>query len=426
MAFIAVDDIEFCIYCLTHTVKTPKLTYCTNVHPLQDFASWRRAIPFFAQKLSGILGWKPFPMGLWFNETVLEVVLKQGKDSFHKELEAWGVTTFTLNAFPQRNFHDPIVKGQVYQPDWTDSSRWEYTRRCADLLAELLPEGTEGSISTLPLGWRNPWGPAQGRLAAEALIHMALHLEKLFRITGRHITLALEPEPGCVLETISQVIDFWNDFLRPAAKTLVASAELDAYLGICFDTCHQAVQFEDPVVSLNALRQAGISVHKMQLSNALEFSPDPKGLSRGQRSPFVEPRFLHQTKIHSPQGLLAFDDLPLALDSDAELFAHPWRIHYHVPIHMEFIDPNETSPNLTIAPIRTTRQAMLDALGYALHQKMCFHFEVETYTWNVLPKALRPTNDESLAICLAQELQFILQQFPEFSSTTSVEACNRT
>ncbi len=342
-------------------------------------------------------------MGLWFSNDVLQDVLQEGVESLRKELEAWGVSTFTLNAFPYGDFHEAVVKRKVYLPDWTEPARLKYTQGCAEVLAALLPENGFGSISTLPLGWREGWTQNQSERAAEALIELTRFLDALRTRTGKTIALAIEPEPGCVLERTPQVLAFWKDVLRPAASHAGISELIDTHLGICYDTCHQAVQFENPEEALESLHQAGIPIHKIQLSSALEFPVDADGQSRALRSQFVEPKFLHQTRVNTPQGVIDFDDLPQVLEAGADLFAHPWRVHYHVPIHAE---------SLLDGSIRTTRGDMLRALRYALKHNLCSQFEIETYTWSVLPEAHRPDSDTALAQCLAQELDFIRKQEP--------------
>jgi sugar phosphate isomerase/epimerase len=372
------------------------------VHPLQSEAVWREKIGFFGAKLGEITGIRPFPLGLWFHEGVLAAV-EPASGTLRGQLSAWGASTFTFNAFPFGDFHQPVVKRAVYLPDWTDPARLDYTKRCAALLATLLPDDESfGSISTLPLGWRVDWTPAHSQQAAEALCALALYLADLKERTGKHIALAIEPEPGCVLERTQQVIAFWNEVLRPEASCNAMLA-VEEHIGLCYDTCHQAVQFEDAEESLEALRHAEIRIHKMQLSSALEFPADPGCATRALREQFVEPKFLHQTRVQTPEGVWDIDDLPQALNAGPALFAHPWRVHYHVPVHANA---------LLDGSIRTTRGEMLRALRYALTHHLCSHFEVETYTWSVLPEAHRPMDDEGLAAAIAKELEFVRNAVP--------------
>jgi len=66
---------------------------------------------------------------------------------------------FTINGFPYGRFHGRRVKEQVYAPDWTTNERVEYTIRLFDLLAQLVPAGVEGSVSTVPVPSRNSSRP---------------------------------------------------------------------------------------------------------------------------------------------------------------------------------------------------------------------------------------------------------------------------
>jgi len=385
----------------------PRLTYCTNVHPLQNEAVWREKIGYFGPKMAEITGIRPFPLGLWFNEAVLGAV-EGDPQGVRSALERVNATVFTLNAFPFMDFHQPVVKRAVYLPDWTDPARLDYTKRCAALLAALLPDGEDfGSISTLPLGWRVDWTEQHATTAAEALSALALYLADLKDRTGKHIALAIEPEPGCVLERTPQVIAFWNEVLRPVASC-DAMVAVEEHIGLCYDTCHQAVQFEDAEEALAALTAAEIRIHKMQLSSAPEFPADPTQSTREIRERFVEPKFLHQTRVKTGEGVWDLDDLPQALNAGPGLFAHDWRVHYHVPVHAE---------TLFDGAVRTTSGEMLKALRYALKHDLCQHFEVETYTWSVLPEEHRPVGDEGLAGAIAKELAFVEKEIQQYNST---------
>ena len=405
-------------------MKNLSLTYCTNVHPLGDWAAWSGIIGQFGPAVRGSLGWPAMPMGLWFPAALI-AEMNQDPRGFRERLKnlltEQHLSAFTCNAFPYGNFHDKSVKTKVYKPDWTTPERLAYTVSCARLLAALIPAGGEGSVSTLPLGWRVGWDEAKTAQAARNLCAFAREARGLEEVEGRTLRLGIEPEPGCALETLGQVLEFWSAHLRPEAHRAGLSPEdLERYLGVCYDTCHQAVQFEDPIDTLDRLRLNAIPVVKMQLSSALEFRPDPDRATLGLRQAFVEERFLHQTRIHTPAGVAVFDDLPEALAPDAkaqealgareaafdgmDLWAHPWRVHFHLPIDSRDMLANEA--------IGTTRDDMLKAYHHAVAKKQCRHFEVETYTWSVLPEAHRPADDAALAASLARELKFIEANTP--------------
>jgi sugar phosphate isomerase/epimerase len=405
-------------------LKNLSLTYCTNVHPLGDWAGWSDIIGRFGPAVRQGLGWPEMPLGLWFPASLIEEMNRDPRASRErlKDLLAErNLSAFTCNAFPYGNFHDKSVKTKVYKPDWTTPERLAYSVACARLLAAVMPAGAEGSVSTLPLGWRVGWTAEHSRKSAENLCAFAIEARALEGMDGRTLRLGLEPEPGCALETLGQVLAFWSEHLRPAAQRAGLTPEdLSRFLGICYDTCHQAVQFEDPVDTLDRLRVNGIPVVKMQLSSALEFRPDPERATLGLRRQFVEDRFLHQTRVKTPAGVAVFDDLPDALAEGAALrealaggreefggidpWAHPWRVHYHLPI--------ESRDMLDSGVIATTRDDMLKAFHHALAERQCHHFEIETYTWSVLPMAHRPADDAALAQCLVREVKFIEANTP--------------
>jgi hypothetical protein len=389
-------------------LKNLGLTYCTNVHALGDWASWQDIIGRFGPAIRSDLGWPNLSMGLWFPAALiaeLNLDPEGSRQRIRELLAGKNLSAFTCNAFPFGNFHDKVVKTKVYHPDWTSRERLDYTVACARILSALVPSGGEGSVSTLPLGWRIGWSEGHSRLAARNLCAYAIAARESADKEGRFIRLGIEPEPGCVLETIDQVVTFWDKHLRPAAREAgIPGSELDLFVGLCYDTCHQAVQFEDAVESLARLGANGIRIAKMQLSSALEFKADPARLTAALRENFVEERFLHQTRIKTPDGIISYDDLPQALEAPEELWAHPWRVHFHLPI--------DAVDLLGSGSIVTTRDEMLKAYAYALAHDLCRHFEVETYTWNVLPEAHRPKDDADLARSIAREIRFISDRTP--------------
>jgi sugar phosphate isomerase/epimerase len=407
-------------------LKNLGLTYCTNVHPLGEWAAWSDLIGRFGPAIRADLGWNALPMGLWFPASLI-AEMNRDPEASRERLKALlrdhRLSAFTCNAFPYGNFHDKVVKTKVYHPDWTTPERLAYTVACARLLASLAPEGaeagkgSEGSVSTLPLGWRIGWSEDHSRRAADNLCAFVGEARAIAEVQGRVIRLGLEPEPGCALETIDQVLVFWDRHLRPAAaRAGIAPADLADHLGLCYDTCHQAIQFEDPVEVLDKLHAAGIAIVKMQLSSGLVFRPDPERKSLALRRQFVEDRFLHQTRVNTPAGIVSFDDLPQALAAEpavdqagkVDLWAHPWRVHFHLPIDSDRLLDSEA--------IATTRDDMLKAYHHAVARGLCRHFEIETYTWSVLPEAHRPKDDADLARSLAREIRFIEERTPAGST----------
>ncbi|MGW4792489.1 metabolite traffic protein EboE [Nonomuraea sp. NPDC004297] len=372
---------------LRHPGGTPlHLGYCTNVHPAEDLDGIIAQFDTYAVPIRDRLGAGVLGLGLWLAAPVAgalaaDPVLLAG---LRRELAARGLEVVTLNGFPYRSFHDPVVKHAVYSPDWTTPARLSYTLDLARVLAGLLPDdAARGSVSTLPLAWREPWDAAMADRAARGLDRLAAGLAGVESATGRVVRVAFEPEPGCVVETTGQAI------------THLAGADTDR-LGVCLDLAHLACAWEQPAAALKALREAGLAVVKVQLSAALE-TAGPQGLRE-----YAEPRFLHQTR--NPHGGAA-DDLDEALDRD---LPGPWRVHYHVPLHA---DP--APPLATTTPV--LREALKELAGGP--EPLCDHYDVETYTWGVLPDALRPRTPAQLADGIAAELAFARAELRDLGVT---------
>ena len=186
------------------------LAYCSNVHPAEDVDGVIYQLSRFAAPLKETLDVPCLGVGLWLAAPVAAALLEDTSslDRLRSTLGEHDLEVVTFNGFPYRAFHAPVVKRDVYVPDWTDPTRADYTLDLAWLLALLLPDDVEeGSISTLPLGWRTDWSERSTDEARYALERVTEGLEKLAGETGRKVRLALEPEPGCVVETVEGAIE---------------------------------------------------------------------------------------------------------------------------------------------------------------------------------------------------------------------------
>lgn len=352
-----------------------QLSYGTNVHPAQDLPGVLAQLDRYAEPVRHRLGRDRLGLGLWLAADVAHG-LATDPDALRRlsrELDARGLEVTTLNAFPYRGFHDAVVKRAVYRPRWTAAARLRFTCDCATVLAALLPaEAAYGSVSTLPLGWRQPWSEADSAASAAALTELVRRLRAL----PRPVRLAVEPEPGCVLDTVDDAVRWLAGRVDPE------------YVGLCLDTCHLAVSFADPRTALAQITRAGFTVVKVQASVALHVADPSHTAARRALAGFAEPRYLHQVRELGPDGVvLAADDLPAR-----ELPGQgPWRVHYHVPLHWK---PEPAEP---VQPTSDVLAAVLGAVD-------CAHIEVETYTWNVLPPAQRPGSDAELVAGIAAEL----------------------
>ncbi|MEU3626953.1 xylose isomerase [Amycolatopsis coloradensis] len=330
------------------------ISYCTNVHPAEDVEGIVAQLDRYALPVRERLGADRLGVGLWLSAPVARGLADdaRARKDFRAELDARGLSVYTLNAFPYGGFHDEVVKHAVYRPEWTNSDRVAYTIDCVNVLSDLLAEdATYGSISTLPLAWREPWTEHDDRRAAEAF-------GQVVRAIGdRPIKVAVEPEPGCVLDTVADALGWLSGRVDPE------------YVGLCLDTCHLAVSFADPAETLKAIAASDVDIVKVQASAALHVEKPAE--AREALAAFAEPRYLHQVREFSGGVVHKADDLPEAW---AELPGEgPWRVHFHLPLHQA-----------PAAPLSTTTD-VLRTVAAGLPGEP--HIEVETYTWSVLPDA---------------------------------------
>ncbi|AZM56734.1 xylose isomerase [Streptomyces sp. WAC 01529] len=365
--------------------STVHLAYCTNVHPAETLEGVLAQLRDHCEPVRKKLGRDRIGIGLWLAKDAAHALVTDpaALRGLRTELDRRGLEVVTLNGFPYEGFGAEQVKYRVYKPDWTDPARLAHTTDLARLLATLLPDDvTEGTISTLPLAWRTPFHSTHAEAARAALTALAQRLDALDELTGRSIRVGLEPEPGCTVETTADAI---------APLTAIGHDRI----GVCVDTCHLATSFEDPETALGALAVAGVTVVKSQLSAALHADHPHLPEVREALAAFDEPRFLHQTRTLTTDGLRGTDDLDEALTGDALPDTAPWRAHFHVPLH--------AAP---AAPLTSTLPVLRDALARLVGAAtpLTRHLEVETYTWQALPPALRPRGRTQLTEGIAAEL----------------------
>lgn len=354
------------------------LGYCTNVHPGRTVGEVLAGLDRYTVPVRERLG-RPVAAGLWLAKPVVDELpaTPEGVTRFAAEVAARGLPVYTLNAFPYGDFHAARVKEHVYRPDWSTPERQDYTVDCALVLAALRPEGGEGSISTLPLGFKGFDHPPDFiDRCARRLIDTAVSLARLRLFTGRLIRLAIEPEPFCLLETTAEAVAFFERLWHLAGD---AEGGVREHIGVCYDVCHQAVEFEDAAASVRAFDRAGVRINKVQVSCAIQLDrpgDNPEGVAALRR--YVEPRYLHQTFARMQDGTVTgrVDLTEEILADPAMLAAECWRVHFHVPVDAD-----------RLGPLGATKPAVAEALAAIAGLSYAPHVEVETYTWEVLPGA---------------------------------------
>lgn len=393
------------------------LTYCSNIHPGETWPEVFANLKTHTLKLKKQLAPQTsFGIGLRLADVACrELLAKDNLSQFKSWLSNQQLYVFTLNGFPFGEFHGQRVKEQVYQPDWTESRRRDYSLRLTQILAALVPENITGSFSTSPLAYpHTQTDAAKALIYQKSSIYLAAIVEEMvaiYKTQGKLLHVAIEPEPDCLLETTDDVIHFFQHGLLPiggqylAQQLQVSVAKAEQYLlehvRVCYDICHMAVVFESPAQIFTKLKAAGIQIGKIQISSALKI-PIPQNLNERVRlatqlQKLAEPIYLHQVVAqYNDQKLSRYADLLEALPDFATTKAQEWRTHFHVPIFMSHYEW-----------LSSTQDDIIAALSLVKQNNACHYLEIETYTWEVLPPALKIDVD----ISIVREYEWVLTQF---------------
>lgn len=398
------------------------LSYCTNIHPGERWEDVFQSLKVHALPLKKNLSpTKPFGIGLRLSHLAsIELLEGEHLPEFKQWLDKSGLYVYTMNGFPYGGFHRTRVKDEVHQPDWTTKDRLAYTRRLFTILSYLLPQGLAGGISTSPVSYKY-WhsnSAEQQETLKQGILNMAILIRELHTIEkdqGIHLHLDIEPEPDGMLENTTEVIDFYQQNLLPIAGNYLTSslsisqekAEdiIRRHLMMCYDICHFAVAYESPSVTFKAWEKAQIPIGKVQISAALEADfPDEKE----DRSSVIEafrrldePTYLHQVVARNRDGSLShFRDLPQALEQADTSEATTWRTHFHVPLFVHAYDR-----------LNSTRQSIEEVLSYP--HLLTDHWEVETYTWEVLPADIQLDLNASIE----RELRWVMDYLTKHHSS---------
>lgn len=356
------------------------LAYCTNVHPGGDWAQTFDSLKRYTLEVKEKLGCRgAYAIGLRLGDQASrELSDPQRLLEFQRWLERNDCYIFTINGFPFGQFHGERVKEQVYVPDWTDPQRVDYTNRLFDLLAKLVPPDTEGSVSTLPGSFKEfIHSPQQEQAIRDNIWRSVEHIAKVSERSGRRLHLGLEPEPLCWLENSVETAQFFDCLQDEHPR----DSRLNQHLGVNYDACHFAVEFEDPLQSLVRLHEHGIKLSKIHISNALKLRPTAAALEQLAR--FQEKVYLHQVIARNKdETLVRFKDLDTALNSPLTRSGSPgkeWRVHFHIPLHSRPPGEFESTADHVLGVVHWLRAC----------PHLCSHLEMETYTWAVLPDPLR-------------------------------------
>jgi hypothetical protein len=387
------------------------LTYSTLVHPGDTWEDmWASLVTYVPKVKARFAPRSRFGVSLRLSAKSAEKLAndRAERDKLKKFLADNDMYLYTVNAFPYGPFKNQIVKEQVYEPDWRSEERTRYTMNVADVLADVVPEDVSPSIQSAPLGFKpRVTGPDVVASYTQHVLRVAAHLVALEGRTGRTVTLALEPEPYCFLETTDETVAYFakHVYTGDSATALAklagipiseAHVALRRHVGVVFDICHQAVVYENIAESLQKLVNAGIPIFKLQEAAAMRVPEvTQKIVDTLQR--YAKTIYLTQTVEKKDGKLTRFLNLE---DAFAAWKSNPgpreWRTHFHVPV---FLD--------SLGELGTTRFAIEDALRFHKANPLSRQLEIETYTWDVLPEHLK-TGD--IVDYVTRELEWVKGQ----------------
>ncbi|MGA7325410.1 MAG: metabolite traffic protein EboE [Rhodomicrobium sp.] len=387
------------------------LTYSTLVHPGDDWPQmWNSLTTYLPKVKERIAPNQPFGVSLRLSASSAKTLAngKVEREKLKKFLGDNEMYLYTVNAFPYGSFKGTLVKEQVYEPDWRSEERTQYTINVAEVLADVVPAGISPSIQTAPLGFK-PRVTGKDVVASytDHVLRVAARFIEIEARTGRTVTLAIEPEPYCFLETTAETVEYFAKHLYSGASAMAlaklarvpvseAHIALRRHVGIVFDICHQAVEFENIGQSLQELVDAGIPIFKLQEAAAMHV-PEVTQKAVDTLKRYSDTIYLTQTIEKKNGKLTRYLNLEDAFAAwDKEPSPREWRIHFHVPV---FLDE--------LGEFRTTRFAIEDALRFHKANPLSRQLEIETYTWDVLPDYLK-TGDIVDYVC--RELEWVRGQ----------------
>lgn len=392
------------------------LTYCTNIHSGETWDEiFNNLKQYTVNVKKRLIPDAPFGIGLRLSQKSASTLLEMDNlVTFKTWLEQENLYVFTINGFPYGEFHDVVIKDQVHTPDWTTTERIDYTHNLMTILAELLPDEMDGSVSTSPLSYKYWFNDSVSiekakNVACSSLVKIVLQLVTIRQTSGKLLHLDLEPEPDGFLENTQEVINFFKEYIlikgllelqnELGCSNETAKQHLLNHIQICYDVCHFALAYESPEYVVSSLQKEGIKIGKVQISAAIKCKKSNDISIQTQQEclrQFDEPTYLHQSVVKlQNETVLHFSDLCEGIKAMNNCNFKEIRTHFHVPIFLSNFDV-----------IESTQNEIIDALELWKNNKYSKHLEVETYTWSILPENLQ----EDITSSIVRELEWVINQ----------------
>ena len=147
---------------------------------------------------------------------------------------------------------------------------------------------------------------------------------------------------------------------------------------------------------MRKLELYGIKIGKIQISAALKCVFESEKVLKEQQAclqQFDEPNYLHQAVVKWDSSQLShYSDLSEGIEAMNDPDFDELRTHFHVPVFVEDFEV-----------LQSTQNDIIEVLEYWKNTKYCKHFEVETYTWTILPETLQT----DLTSSVVRELEWV-------------------
>ena len=390
------------------------ISYCSNVYSGKTWDEISKNLATFSEQI--LNEYPEMGVGLWIPDSAISPLLNPSSiENLQEFFKETGICVRSLNGFPYYFFHNNHTKQKVFQPSWADPDRLFYTQKLMTLATQLLEQDAELGISTVPIGWGPDLASSKSDVE-KAAFHLATFASDAYfaqRSQGLLIHLDLEPEPFGYLSTSQDVVGFFKNHLFKIGIPLLknrwgitedsAAQILLEKIRICYDTCHAAVEFETPRSVINRYDSLGIKIGRVQVSSApvlhLRKGRCVDGTAPSEFfSNFRKDIYLHQVVGRDFQyKSFRFIDLQEALCYlESKKVSGEFRIHLHIPIFLE-----------KFGPVFSTQNHIKDLISLFQSRSEVLLWEIETYTWNVLPSKFNPKPTSPLEEGILQECAWL-------------------
>ena len=288
------------------------LAYCTNIHRGEAVTTWRR---YEAAGLAVRDRVSPPSLTPSACASGTRLPRELSDPATLKDFRAWlDRENCYIFADQRPSLRSSCTAGESrssYLPDWTTRTGGIHNR-LFDLLAELLPDGVEGSVSTVPCPTRSSSKPTPRSGRCGTILAGSDLIARLSERTGETLHLGLEPEPLCSRKPARR---------RPGSSEMPTTrTDFPAWTGAWALTTTPAIWRLRPSAGSAGERKRfqenGVKISKLHFSSALKVRPEPKVFAA--LKPFVDTVVPQVLARLAGGGIVPYKDLDVALNAPPE------------------------------------------------------------------------------------------------------------